>query len=402
MFTRSTTTKTTMLRAALACSLLVAASSAYADCAADATVADVQRLFAAAQKFEHEGRDDRAFHAYIGAQQYTCEPNPVAKQAAQRAAVLGLELGNAAEKSTAFDRAFATYEEAGLYAAADRALMSLVRTRPDDPSLFERARRTLEERTTAAFTSNNQVRLQVTGKYTPDPRMLFEVSKMPSVGVQRALAKESMVLNDAYLSDYVRLVQARPNDPTDLGSVQAAANLQQLFVHKWPGDLLKESRQAIDLARSWANVTTDPAERRQLQSQYRQRIDQRVTQLTRSYNGAPALLETATDYLNAATFDDKERESRIAGIKSQAARLGDSASAQQRFVLAADYYDVAGQGDKADAARERMQQLAMARMQPSIDQMRQQAEQLRAAYSDPAKIAALRAQALAMKKSLEQ
>ena len=88
MFTRSTTTKTTMLRAALACSLLVAASSAYADCAADATVADVQRLFAAAQKFEHEGRDDRAFHAYIGAQQYTCEPNPVAKQAAQRAAVL--------------------------------------------------------------------------------------------------------------------------------------------------------------------------------------------------------------------------------------------------------------------------------------------------------------------------
>jgi hypothetical protein len=388
--------KTSILRAALTCSLLVAASPSFADCAADATVADVQRLYAAAQKFEHEGRSDRAFLAYVGAQQYTCDPNPVAVQAAQRGAVLGLQLGAAEERSGAFDKALVTYEKAGQYAAADRALMSLLLARPDDPSLFERARRTLEDRTSPAFASN-RIRLDVAAKYAPDARNLVEALKMPATGVQRALARETSVLNDDYLTDYVRVVQARPNDPTDMAALQAAASLQQSFVQKWPGDRLKESRQAIDLARAWANVATNATERTQLEAMYRQRIEQRVAQLTRNYSGAPALLETATDYLQSASLDD-----RIASVKNMAARLGDTATTQQRFALAADYYDVAGQGDKADAARERMQQLAMAKLQPSIEQMQQQAEQLRAAYSDPARIQAMREQALAMKKSLEQ
>jgi hypothetical protein len=187
--------KTMMLRAALACSLL-AASPSFADCAADSTVADVQRLYAAAQKFEREGRDDRAFHAYVVAQQYTCDANPVAVPAAQRGAVLGLELGSAAEKHGAFDRAFAIYEQAGQYAAADRALMSLLRTRPDDPSLFERARRTLEDRSSVEFDHNNRVRLQAAGGYVPNPKLLADVLKMPALGVQRALEKESGILND--------------------------------------------------------------------------------------------------------------------------------------------------------------------------------------------------------------
>jgi len=394
--------KTMMLRAALACSLLAAASSSFADCAADATVADVQRLYAAAQKFELEGRDDRAFHAYVTAQQYTCDANPVAVPAAQRGAVLGLALGSEAEKNGAFDRAFAIYEEAGQYAAADRALMSLLRTRPDDPSLFERARRTLEDRSSGAFADNNKVRMQAAGSYTPNPKLLVEVLKMPAIGIQRALEKESGILNDDYLSDYVRVVQARPDDPTDAAAVQAAASLQQLFVQKWPGDLLKESRAAIDLARSWATVVNDAAQRVKFEAQYRQRIEQRVALLTKNFNGAPALLETATDYLRSSSFEAKDRDDRIVAVRNLAARLGDTATAKQRFTLAADYYEVAGQDRKADAARERMQQLAMSRMQPQIQQMQQQAEQLRAAYSDPAKVQAMREQALAAKKSLEQ
>jgi hypothetical protein len=370
--------KTMMLRAALACSLLAAAGSSFADCAADATVADVQRLYAAAQKFEHEGRDDRAFHAYVVAQQYTCDANPVAVPAAQRGAVLGLELGSVAEKNGAFDRAFAIYEEAGQYAAADRALMSLLRTRPDDPSLFERARRTLEDRSSGAFAQNNRIRLQAAGNYVPNPKLLVDVLKMPALGVQRALEKESGILNDEYLSDYVRVVQARPDDPTDAAALQAAASLQRLFVQKWPGDQLKESHAAIDLARSWAAVVNDETQRVTFEAQYRQRIEQRVALLTKSFSGAPALLETATDYLQSSSFEDKDRAGRIVAVRTLAARLGDAAIAKQRFSLAADYYDVAGQDRKADAARERMQQLAMNK----VAQQQLAAKQLNAKKTD--------------------
>jgi len=351
--------KTMVLSAALACSLLAAASSSFADCAADATVADVQRLYAAGQKFEREGRDDRALHLYVMAQQYTCDTNPVAVPAAQRGAALGLTLGNTVEANGAFDRAFAIYEEAGQYAAADRALLSLLRTRPDDPSLFERARRTLEDRTSEAFAGNNKVRLQAAGSYEPNPKLLVAVLKMPAVGVQRALEKESGLLNDEYLSDYVRVVQARSDDPTDAAALQAAASLQRLFVQKWPGDLLKESRAAIDLARSWAAVAGDETQRGKFEAQYRQRIEQRVALLTKNFSGAPALLETATDYLQSSSFQDKRLDARIAAVRTLAAHLGDAAIAKQRFTLAADYYEVAGRDGDADAARGRMQRLAM-------------------------------------------
>jgi hypothetical protein len=65
-------------------------------------------------------------------------------------------------------------------------------------------------------------------------------------------------------------------------------------------------------------------------------------------------------------------------VRTLAARLGDAAIAKQRFSLAADYYDVAGQDPKADAARERMQQLAMNR----VAQQQLAAKQLNAKKTD--------------------
>ena len=85
----------------------------------------------------------------------------------------------------------------------------------------------------------------------------------------------------------------------------------------------------------------------------------------------------------------------------QAAKLGDEASAKQRFGLAADYYGVAREEQKAQAARDKQQKLAMARMQPSIDQMQKQAEQMRAQFSDPQKVKEMQEQARAMQKQLQ-
>ena len=44
----------------------------------------------------------------------------------------------------------------------------------------------------------------------------------------------------------------------------------------------------------------------------------------------------------------------------------------------------------------------MAAMQPSIDEMKRQAEQLRAQYSDPAKVKAMQEQARAMQATIKQ
>ena len=57
--------------------------------------------------------------------------------------------------------------------------------------------------------------------------------------------------------------------------------------------------------------------------------------------------------------------------------------------------------DKARASQELSQQAAMSKMQPSIDQMRKQAEEMQKAYSDPAKVEAMRQQALAAQKAIK-
>jgi uncharacterized membrane protein (DUF106 family) len=99
--------------------------------------------------------------------------------------------------------------------------------------------------------------------------------------------------------------------------------------------------------------------------------------------------------------DDATREARVATIRQQAAKLGDEAAAQQRLGLAADYYRVARLDDKAQQMRDQQQQLAMSRMQPSIDAARRQAEELQKAFSDPQKIKELQEQARQIQKALE-
>jgi hypothetical protein len=385
---------------ALAC--FAASANALADCAADATVADVRASYAKAQQLEREGKLPGAFLAYVAAQEYTCDPNPVEADAARRAAPLAATLGADQEKKGHFEKAFDIYDNGGRYADADRALMSLVRANPDSPYVFGKARGALEDRALPAFHSNNKVRLAVTGAYHPDPKNLAEVLAMPAKGAERAFQKEAAAFNEQYLRELVQVTQSTPDDATDFEAMQAAQARFTTFAQKWPNDPIEASRDALSLAQSWASASTDKAVSDKIEAQRKQVLEQRVATLLGKYSGAPKLIDAAIDYQSSVNQDHDLNKQRIAAIKSQADKLGDEASSKQRLMLAAEYYSVAGQSDKAQAARDRQQQQAMARMQPDIDRMQKHAAELQKQYSDPEKIKAMQAQAEAMRKSLEQ
>ena len=399
--------KTNLSAAIVAVLCLGASATAFADCAANSTVAQTQQRYARAQQLESAGDLEGAFQAYVGAQDYTCDPNPVEAVAAQRAAPLGLKLGAAAEKNGNFEKAFRIYDDAGQYAAAERALMAWVRANPDSPSVYGAAREAFDYRTLPAFAANNKVRLSVTGTYQPDPKNIAEVKAMPAKGAERALQSESAMFNEDYLRGYVQQIQSRPDDASDTATVQSWMNSQQAFAQKWSkfsaGEPLEGSLRALDLAARWASSTSDDALREKIEAQHDARLEQRAATLVKSYAGAPNLLKAAIAYSMALRGkDDAAKQSQVAAIKSQASQLGDAANARQRFALAADYYDLADQDAKAQAARDQAQKAAMARMQPQIDNAQKQAEEMQKQFSDPAKVEAMRQQALAMQKNLQE
>lgn len=398
--------RTSLYSAIVAALALGAANSAFADCAADATIADTQQSFSRAQKMEAAGNLNAAFHNYVAAQAYTCDPNPVELEAARRAAPLALQLGGEAEKKRDFGRAFELYDQGGQYAAADRALLAWIRANPDDPSVFGRAREATGYRALPAFTSNNKIRLGVTGSYRMDPALQAEVLAMPQKGFDRAMQKEMATFNEDFLKYLVQRSQTRPDDLADMAALQSWGKTQEALAQKWiakGGDPIKLSRDSLGLADTWARATYDQALSTKLMSQLDHRQESRAHLLTTSYAGAPELLDTAINYqMNVRLIDDAARRSRTDAIRTQAGQLGDAANAKQRYGLAADYYRVAKQDAKAVEAQDKQQKLAMAKMQPQIDQAKQHAERMKAEYSDPAKVEAMKEQARKMQQSIQQ
>jgi hypothetical protein len=390
------------IRLLIAFACFAAGSNALADCAADATPAGTRAAYNKGLQLEREGKLPGAFLAYVDAQEYTCDANPVESDAARRAAALAGPLGSAAEKKGDFEKAFGIYDAGGHYAAADRALMALVRANPDSPYVFGKARSELEHRALPAFHSNNKIRLAVTGAYHPDPKNLAEVLAMPARGAERAFQKEAAAFNEQYLHEFVELTQSTPDDPTDFEAMQAAQNRFRLFAQKWPNDPLKASRDALSLAHSWGAAANDQALSDRIEAQRKRTLEQRIAILTQNYNGAPKLIEAAISYQLAINLEHNVSQQRVAAIKAQAGKLGDEAQAKQRYLLASEYYAVADQDAKAQAARDQQQQLAMARMQPTMDAMQEQAQELQKQFSDPEKVKAMQEQARALQQSLQE
>lgn len=367
---------------------------ARADCAGE-SVADKKLHFQTAQMLDREGKKTQALFSYQAAVGYTCENNnPYEMDAARRAAALGLELGQAAEKERDFAHAFDLYESGGQFAAADRVFIELIRAEQHNPASYQRALEHYRNRE-GAFYSNNAAALKVTGDYKVDPKYMAEVQAMPKRAVERAAEAERVAFNEQYLREYVQLIQSRP-EGADFAALQRAGDAQTAFAQKWKDpEPMKTSRAALESMRMWAATGGDEAQRKSVDARVASLVEQRASLLREKFHGAPKLLEDAMDFYRVLG-SEANIDGKLAAIRSQAKQLAAAADSNQRYGLAAEYYSVAGEDASAQAMRDKQQQYAMQSMQPQIDAARQQAEALQKQFSDPAVVEAMKKRAQAM------
>ena len=379
--------------AALLLSTLAICGRALADCPLGSAY-DAGKAYEKGQALEKQGKKQAALQFYVQAQQPVCDDkNPYEALAAKRGAPLGLELGTAAEKAGDFQNAYGFYEEGGHFALADAAMMRMVRADRDNTSSFMNARTHFEERARRARN----------GGYTPDPKLVAEVAAMPKQAIDRHSKAEVAAYNEQYLADMVQISQNQVVDITDMAATQRSAAAQSAIAQKWKyQDLMQVSQESLDAMRRWASVSNDAALEKSTLAQVTQRAGHHIQALTQRFSGAPALLDQAITFVPLLGLESAQQEARIAAIKAQANRLGDESNSKQRSLLAIQYYSVADEQAKSDALQAKMSQQTLQKLQPSIDQAQKQAEELKKQYGDPAKVQAMREQAEAARKAMQQ
>jgi hypothetical protein len=371
--------------ATLACAAgLAAGGDALADCVSESTSAQVKKAFAQAEAHEKAGRDREAVFQYAAAQEFTCDaPNTRILEAAKRAAPLALRAGRVYEAKGDLAEAYRLYEAGGHYAAADKVLVAQVRAKPDDLTLWDRARDHFSHRDLAAHATNNKERIEAAGPYTLDRTLHDFVMRQPADGVERALKREAAVFSEAFVRDYEAMMRERHTvAAADMTSYNKVAAAERSFHAKWPDDRFEQSREELAAARDWGHrwLPPDAASKAALQK-IAARAVQRGDLLAQKFSGAPEVLEKAMDYYRFAQQDPK-----VAAVKAQAAQLGSKAEAQGSLRLAAKYFDASGDDNRAQALQARERQQQQAAMQPTIDAMQKQAAEIQNAYSDPAKV----------------
>jgi hypothetical protein len=380
---------------------LAGMGQALADCGG-ASIKEVTRAYADAQRFEKRGDPRSALGAYAAAQEYTCETNPVAVQAIKRAAALGKTLGDASRAAGQHELAVTYYEQGGHFAAADQALQDWIQAEPDSVALYQRAYDHVANRSLEAFAANNAARLQVTGPYKLDTNLASRVHAMPAQGLERALQAETKSFNENFLARSVAIIKARPADPADLAGQSQWQSAYAAFRQQFPRDHMQDAQRSLDLAKSWVNADRRSADNAAHLKRIAQRADARVSTLTQKYYGAPDALSAALGFLERNSDNENGALKRMGKIRSQAESLGDAALNRANFMLAIAYYDVAGAEAKAQRANEQMQAHVQARMQDSVAAARRDAEAIAAQFSDPDKVEAMKRQAQGAQRALQE
>jgi len=379
-----------------ALALLMVSNAVRADWDTEGERRHAEAAYVAGQAAERASKMAEALGHYMEAQG---APNPNAAKAAQRAAQIAPPLASAEEKKGNHAQAATLYDQGGHFAAADRALMAAMRAKLDSPQVVGELLKRFDERASEHFKAMHKLRLEVTGPYTPDAGLVQELRTALAKGPERTLQREATAFDANYLKERVALVRSRP-DTIDVAEQMAAASRERAFLQKWPDELLKKSLGELKVLREWSEVERDQTVQASIKAQLVKRAEDRASALTAIYSGAPELLEAAKDYALAAQ-DLKPAEPRIAAIKSTAGKLGDEAEAKGQFGLAASYFQVAGESAKKQAVQKRQEQIAMKKMQPDIDDAKRAAASLREQYSDPAKVEAMRKQAMAMQAAMQ-
>lgn len=366
-----------------------------------ATVAEVREAFSRGNTHEQKKQWEAAVEAYLDAQADVCgQPNPVAADAARRAAPIAERL---AERAKAAGRtvggpergAYEWYEAGGHYARSDAVLLQAVRANPDDRVLYERARTHFSGRGVPSFLTNNRHRIAATRPYTPNPDTYREILAMPAKALARALEKEEKLFDRAYLKAFVALAQSRPDNPADFAAMQKAQSDEQAFARRWGEDPIGKARRELDSAQQWLRFM--PEESKRWRSRLRARAAERGHELLGKWYQAPELLTAAADYFQLA-----EDVSGVDKVKRRAGELGERSQGDGRMLLAVQYFRVAGEDERAEQAIAMARENAAGGMQPSIEAQRRYAEQMRQDYSDPARIEAMRREAEAALRQMQQ
>jgi hypothetical protein len=379
--------------ALLLVSTLAICGRALADCPLGSAY-DAGKALERGQALEAQGKKEEALSEYVKAQAEVCDPvNPYRAPAAKRGAPLGLELGTAAEKRGDLWNARSFYEMGSHWVRADQIVVQIARADRDNPSEYVNAHTHFERRAELAANSKS---------YSPDPRLVAEVNAMPKQAIDRFWKTEQGAFNEQFLADFVKLSRIMVSDPTDMVAAQRAGAEQNAFMQKWKQDLMQVSQDSLDKMQRWAKVSGDAALEKSTLALANQRADQHAQILVQKYYGSPALFETAIKFVPLTGAEESKRSARIAGIKAQAVKLGDEENAKQNYLLAIGYYKAGGDDAKAKATQDKLSQLVAQKMKPGIAQAQKQAEALKQQFSDPKQIEAMKAQAEAAKKAVQQ
>lgn len=363
-----------LVRAAGVALLVLATGSAFADCVEDISVAEARAAFTRAQAAESKSDSRAAVLGYRRAQGYTCDPNPVAADAARRAAPLALALAKAAEQAgrlaAGSDTAFAWYEAGGHYAQADRVLWQAVQARRDDVALYDLAQRHFNDRSQQWFQSNNKLRIGITGAYSVDPKIPVALTAMPAANVGQALAREARLFDENYARELVQLAQSQRDAGIDFVVGMQAQQAQAAFQTKWKTDPMQASREVLRQAGEWARRAGDEEE--SLRQSVDKRGRERGERLLAKYAGAPQLLEDATDYFGMTGADD-----RVPAVRKAATAQGEAAQKRNQLALAARFFQLAGDDKRADALREQLETETNAQVARQYGATQAQAEKLK-------------------------
>lgn len=366
-----------------------------ADCVG-VSAAAVQQHFSHGEQQAAAGKLRNALDAYVLAQAYVCDGNKLEHTAASRAAAIAKQLAPNLEKTGKLQEAFEVYEAGGYFKEADRVMLAMLATSPDDYNLYSQALEHFNNHQQPAFLSNNRVRISVTGDYHADNAINNKLKQMPAAAVERLLKRESDVLPDEFLRDNAQLdvkIGEAATNPALLMQLQQ----EQVRLHaRWGSDRIADSLHILDDARTWANRNPDLAQQQRGLNSVNARMIQRGDQLVKTYSTAPSLLEQAMNY-----YRDAQAENQVASLKTTSHNLGESAMQKQHYMVAAKYFDLAEATEQSDEARAMHDKMGMKDfdMDSYMQQVSQQAQQLQNSPEQMKQIQALQQQMQEMLKN---
>lgn len=398
--------KSILIKIAGAIALGLVAHISLADCVADINVADARKLYQEATQLEDSGKLWDALLKYNAAQGYVCDDggNPVAKAALSKAIALGSQQGKLEEQKGNFYNdgkpvgAFQWYEKGAQFAAADRTLIAALKKDPTNKQVSAVAQEHFKVRGEDYFAANNKSAIAASGGYRLDKSYDTYVRSLPPVNIERLLNSYQTLLPDSYLQAFVKLEQQK--DALQPGDIAGVMNIQQAstqFQRQWKTDRIEDIEQAFDDAHSWTQQIRDYKEADALAAKINQARLAHADRIAKSYTSTAKLMDSALQF-----YRQQDKDAQIKNMEQKARHYADKAMAAKQYQRASDFYNLAGDSEKEQQARtkldEQQEQLAQDAQMGSPAQI----TEMQKMYSDPKKIQELQKQAQEMQRQLEE